>query len=311
MTRRLTFDVGRSRCRAAVYDGPRRLAVTELAATGTLTDSDGVARVAAALGSAVAALGAATDGVAAGCAAVAGARGRTAEADGVAGALSRAVGMPLALTSDVVAAHAGALGGEPGVVVAAGTGAVALGVAGDGRVARVDGWGYLLGDEGSGYAVGRAGLAAALRAADGRGEPTALVDLAVARFGPLDTLPHVVAAGPAPARAVASFARDVAQAARADDAVARAVWDGAVSALLTATTAAAAPLRAGEAVAVSWTGGLFAVEDLVLRPFRAGLAAADVPLVAVSPLGDALDGAALLALDRTRPHERLVHRTAL
>jgi N-acetylmuramic acid 6-phosphate etherase len=44
-----------------------------------------------------------------------------------------------------------------------------------GQIARTGGWGYLLGDEGSGYAIALAGLRAAMRAADGRGPPTDLL----------------------------------------------------------------------------------------------------------------------------------------
>ena len=40
----------------------------------------------------------------------------------------------------------------------------------------MDGWGYLVGDAGSGFWIGRAGMDAALRAFDGRGEPTALLE---------------------------------------------------------------------------------------------------------------------------------------
>jgi N-acetylglucosamine kinase-like BadF-type ATPase len=75
----------------------------------------------------------------------------------------------IVLASDITTSHAGALGGAPGVVVAAGTGAAALALDQEGRSAICDGWGYLLGDEGSGYAIGRAGLASALREHDGRG----------------------------------------------------------------------------------------------------------------------------------------------
>src|SRR6266571_449940 len=64
------------------------------------------------------------------------------------------------VTSDVVTGYCGAVGLGPGVIVAAGTGAIALGMGALG-MARVDGWGYALGDAGSGYDIGRKGLAAA------------------------------------------------------------------------------------------------------------------------------------------------------
>jgi N-acetylglucosamine kinase-like BadF-type ATPase len=61
-----------------------------------------------------------------------------------------------------------------GVAVVAGTGSIAFARAPDGRTSRAGGWGFLLGDEGSGYAIGLAGLQAVARAADGRGPETVL-----------------------------------------------------------------------------------------------------------------------------------------
>src|SRR5690606_10204229 len=54
--------------------------------------------------------------------------------------------------------------------------ALALAVGPQGEQVRAGGWGYLLGDEGSGYWIGREALRAALRAEDGRGPATALVE---------------------------------------------------------------------------------------------------------------------------------------
>lgn len=55
-----------------------------------------------------------------------------------------------------------------GVGVIAGTGSIALGRSADGRTARAGGWGHLIGDEGSGYAIALAGLRLVARRADGR-----------------------------------------------------------------------------------------------------------------------------------------------
>ena len=73
-----------------------------------------------------------------------------------------------AVVSDAVASLVGALGGlRPGAVVAAGTGAVALGSDFAGTWTKVDGWGHVLGDRGSAAWVGLEGLRAALRHRDG------------------------------------------------------------------------------------------------------------------------------------------------
>ncbi|HBJ37259.1 MAG TPA: hypothetical protein DDZ51_21385 [Planctomycetaceae bacterium] len=63
-----------------------------------------------------------------------------------------------------------------GIVLIAGTGSFAYARTADGTEDRCGGWGYLYGDEGSGYALGLAGLRAAVMAFDGRTKPTELVD---------------------------------------------------------------------------------------------------------------------------------------
>jgi N-acetylglucosamine kinase-like BadF-type ATPase len=69
---------------------------------------------------------------------------------------------------DTVTALAGASSAQPGVVVIAGTGSIAYGRLADGREAQAGGWGYMMGDEGSGYDIGREALRAATQAQDGR-----------------------------------------------------------------------------------------------------------------------------------------------
>ena len=76
--------------------------------------------------------------------------------------------------SDAMAALAGAFGTGPGIIIIAGTGAICFGKNSQGKIVRSGGWGYLLGDEGSGYFIGREAIIAALKDVDGRGEKTKL-----------------------------------------------------------------------------------------------------------------------------------------
>ena len=74
-------------------------------------------------------------------------------------------------------AHIALIGGaekQKGVIIISGTGAIVYGINADGEEARASGWGYLLGDEGSGYDIAIKGLRAIVRAADGRDDPTEL-----------------------------------------------------------------------------------------------------------------------------------------
>ena len=172
----------------------------------------------------------------------------------------------VAVTSDAVIAHAGALDGKPGVVLIAGTGVVALAIGADGALRTADGWGPWLGDEGGGAWIGAAGLRAALRAHDGRGPSTTLLDAARARFGAPETWPAQLTG----AAAVASFAPDVLAA--QGDAAALAIVSAAAEAL-------AATARAVGDGPVAMVGGLAGVEALRAR------------LDLVPAAGDALDGA--------------------
>ncbi|WP_028546287.1 N-acetylglucosamine kinase [Paenibacillus taiwanensis] len=82
----------------------------------------------------------------------------------------------------VTALYSGTLGG-PGIVQIAGTGSITYGVHANGRRERVGGWGYIIGDAGSGYAIGRAGLAAVFRAWDGLAAPTVLMPMLQQCYG--------------------------------------------------------------------------------------------------------------------------------
>lgn len=86
------------------------------------------------------------------------------------------------VVNDALVALVAGTGDEPGVVLIAGTGSIAYGVNHDGYAARSGGWGYVLGDEGSGYWIGRHALAAVVRQADGRGSKTLLTPLVLEHF---------------------------------------------------------------------------------------------------------------------------------
>ena len=92
---------------------------------------------------------------------------------------------PLRLRGDQEIALAGAIQGH-GAVLIAGTGAICYGRDPAGNSFRVGGWGYLIDDGGSGYAIGRDILMAAARAEDGRGKDTCLKQKALEALGAED-----------------------------------------------------------------------------------------------------------------------------
>jgi glucosamine kinase len=132
----------------------------------------------------------------------------------------------VAVEPDYAVALAGATGGAPGVIVIAGTGSAAYGENADGERHKTGAYGYLIDDGGSGYGVGRAALAAVLRAADGTGEPTRLsvhILEALGLSSPADLIPGVYGGGITRVQ-IAALSRTVAEAAQEDeDAVARAI----------------------------------------------------------------------------------------
>jgi N-acetylglucosamine kinase-like BadF-type ATPase len=200
----------------------------------------------------------------------------------------------LAIASDGLTALLGAIGRSDGVVVAAGTGTACLARRGE-RFAKVDGWGSLLSDAGSGFAIGRAGLDAALREYDGRGGSARLMEAARERFGSVEAVPEQIYSAPVPTRAVASFAANVAQAAGAGDEYARTILADAARELAISACAAAGRLfEPGEAVLVSYAGSVFQAGDLIAEPFRREVEARLPRASLTDPAGDPLAGALLL-----------------
>ncbi|WP_221583443.1 N-acetylglucosamine kinase [Microbacterium sp. G2-8] len=199
------------------------------------------------------------------------------------------------VTSDIVTAHLGALGGEPGAVLAAGTGAIALGTDLSGTWHRVDGWGHLLGDLGSGAWIGMEALRAAAEQLDGRrADAPALAARATRRFGPPLEWPGHVYRAVDRARILGSFVPEVLEA--DDDASAQVLADAARH-LARSLTAALVP---GVPERVALTGGLSGATRLtegVLTHVRDARPGVSVVGAQGSPLDGALVLAALLTED--------------
>lgn len=106
-----------------------------------------------------------------------------------------------------------------GAVLIAGTGSVCLGRDEMGRTARAGGYGHLIDDGGSGYAIGRDILSAVVRAQDGRGAPTRLAPLVFDHLG-IDSVSQLITWLYAPGtgkKEVASLAPLLLRALEADD----------------------------------------------------------------------------------------------
>jgi glucosamine kinase len=215
----------------------------------------------------------------------------------------------VAICSDSTTCHAGALGGGPGVVLAAGTGSVAVGLSRSGRLVRVDGWGPVLGDAGSGGWIGAAGLRAALRDHDGRGPATGLRPAAVSMFGELEGLAAVVSQSDNPAQLAGGFVAEVVRLADEGDPVAARIIADAAEAL--AETIIAAGRRLEEPLlAVAVAGGLSQTGPVLWNPVRQLVESCEVALRWQDALGGPLEGARLLARTRGTAHESTIDRAA-
>lgn len=89
----------------------------------------------------------------------------------------------LIVENDGYAALLGATGGRPGILAIAGTGSIIFGINEQGRTARAGGWGHRVGDEGSGYWIGKQAVMAILKSYDGRVAGTRLGEWVLPHLG--------------------------------------------------------------------------------------------------------------------------------
>lgn len=195
-----------------------------------------------------------------------------------------------------------------GLAIISGTGSIAYGRHPDGQLARAGGWGYLLGDEGSGYAIGLAALRAATRAADGRGPRTLLLPTLLEHWqldGPTRLVRKVYGelAGAGARAEIARLARLVEQVAAQGDACAEAILTEAGQELALAASAVAAQLAAipglspggASPLPCALTGGVLVNGHRVREAFTHAAAARGLALAPITLVKEPAVGAVRLA----------------
>ena len=179
-----------------------------------------------------------------------------------------------------------ALPNQVGVALIAGTGSIAIGRNATGATGRVGGWGHALGDEGSGYDLGRRALVAAVRSFDGRGEPTSLLEAILAAWELSDA--HELIArvyyDPRSATQIARLAPMVLQAALDGDRMAQRIIRHGAAELSRAVVVAASQLGLGGAPLPLALGGSLLLQsndyrDATLRAIGRSQPIGDVILV--------------------------------
>jgi N-acetylglucosamine kinase-like BadF-type ATPase len=198
------------------------------------------------------------------------------------------------VTTDIEIALAAAFADRPGIVVSAGTGSVAVGRDRTGKRHRIGGYGWQMGDEGSGYAIGRASLGAVSRAVDGRSPKTALSDrlLKATRSENYDDLIRW-AAGASPAE-VAALAPHVLAVAAAGDPLAQGIADYAARELSQLAICLVPKMDITPPIPVAVTGGLLGADQPLRKTLLAKLAEEPAFQPTDSPV-DAVAGALQLA----------------
>jgi N-acetylglucosamine kinase-like BadF-type ATPase len=164
----------------------------------------------------------------------------------------------LRIVNDAVPLLYADAGSGVGVALIAGTGSLAWGCNADGRTARSGGWGFLLGDEGSAYALGNAALRAVLMQSDGRGPQTLLTELISAQLDlprPAAIVERVYGAV-VPRQVIAELAPLVFDAAQRADAIAAAILHSASQQLADMAITVAHSLNLPAPLHLACTGGV-------------------------------------------------------
>lgn len=207
-------------------------------------------------------------------------------------------GRPHIIVNDGEAALAASLALGDGIAIISGTGSIAFGTCA-GREGRCGGWGYQVGDEGSGWWIGKRLLEAFSRECDGRALRGAVRDVVMGELGLTEEFDIIGYARDVLAddrTKVAALGRLAARAAEAGDPEAQGIYEAAARKLAELAAVLARDLFGGAGpVDVTYVGGTFKTGELILRPLAAALPAS---CRLVEPAYDPDTGAVLLLRDR-------------
>jgi N-acetylglucosamine kinase-like BadF-type ATPase len=200
--------------------------------------------------------------------------------------------------NDMLCGWAGSLAGADGINVIAGTGSMTYGRRAGAGV-RAGGWGELFGDEGSGYWIGIRALRAFSKMSDGRAERGPLHDVLrrqLALEADIDLVGVVLHQWRGARQHIAALAPAVREAALAGDRCAQVILTDAAAELtgLVDATRRRLGFSSGEIVPVSYSGGIFAMPE-VLDGFLAGIDALAASYRVSRPRYAPVIGAALYA----------------
>lgn len=208
----------------------------------------------------------------------------------------------ITVDSDAMVALAGAFGTGPGIIIIAGTGAICFGKNSRGKVVRSGGWGYLLGDEGSGYFIGREAIIAALKDFDGRGEKTSLKERITVHFrlSSIDQIIPQIYQNRIDRVAIADLAPIVFEEASHGDPVASEIIRRSAKELGLLAKAVAQRLNfEGEEINVALIGSIFKQREMLIHEISKELYEISWNVEISDPMFAPEYGAALLAIEKS------------
>jgi N-acetylglucosamine kinase-like BadF-type ATPase len=220
----------------------------------------------------------------------------------------------LSIESDARIALEGAFLGEQGIVLIGGTGSIVFAKNAKGRINRAGGWGRLIGDEGSGYQIGREAFRSVARMLDGRGRKTRLAKMFGTAFG-LKAHEDIIRAVYREEFDLAAAAPLVFRAAQQKDPVAIEILDLAACELIEALRAVLkgmGKIRRGirAKMPLVLMGGLLESENVYSKKVKA-LIRKKLPGISMEkPIAPPVQGAVLMAIARVKAESKKLKKTA-
>ena len=185
-----------------------------------------------------------------------------------------------------------------GIILIAGTGSICFGLDGKGKEARTGGWGYLIDDEGSGYALGRDVLSAIAQAEDGRIPPTCMRKPVFDQLG-IDNINGMIKfiyADTTGKKEIAALAIHIMKAYEAGEEAAVASLEKAADKLADMVVPVVRKLKLEEGE-IAFCGSVITKNEVVIEKLKNNLKAMFPKLKCIQPKQHAAFGAALRALE--------------
>jgi N-acetylglucosamine kinase-like BadF-type ATPase len=200
------------------------------------------------------------------------------------------------LVTDSEAALCGGLGKREGIVVISGTGSICVGYNKAGVFARAGGWGHIMGDEGSGYDIGRRILRSVVRGYDKQSNPTVLSNL-VLNYLEIKTVDELVPIiyGYNDKKYIAALATLLSDAVDNGDEEATSIMESCVFELCMLAEVVADKIYPNDDFELTYSGGVFANNRCMCTRFRTYATTYMPKAKLVEPKSIPAHGAAMIA----------------